>query len=344
MYFEDLSAYFYRFRGERKPDPKVLNVGWLAKGHFYPKGTVSKRILNRILGLCVYDAVNRTMGFHVSPFLEPAVCGYPVEYCGKKIILGTAEIWVRGKHGITYAAPDLIYHYIKDCEYLPPQEFLDAVDSLPQVENPSGEEYKIYSTALLKCYRFDDGETFVFREETKALSLNPKRIEECWVYQTEKGEPLTNSELIDREIHGGDQKRNLLKGEDPKDTIRKMLPQISAETVENFFERNRNPAIIQPKLKLGIGQVAFEKESERLTWGIQSVEEGWIIFRKEYPRAKGYFSFSRVGFNVDRNEALVEIGAWYTSNLGRGMLIALRKSSNDVWVTKDECPIWMSKT
>ena len=43
--------------------------------------------------------------------------------------LGNAEIRVLGRNGKTYAAPNLIYHYIKDCGYLPPHEFLEAVMS-----------------------------------------------------------------------------------------------------------------------------------------------------------------------------------------------------------------------
>lgn len=39
----------------------------------------------------------------------------------------SAEIRVPGRNGKTYAAPNLIYHYMKDCGYLPPQEFLEAL-------------------------------------------------------------------------------------------------------------------------------------------------------------------------------------------------------------------------
>ncbi len=42
----------------------------------------------------------------------------------------SAEIRVLGKNGKSYAAPNLIYHYIKDCGYFPPQEFIDAVKAL----------------------------------------------------------------------------------------------------------------------------------------------------------------------------------------------------------------------
>jgi hypothetical protein len=44
------------------------------------------------------------------------------------MVLGSAEIRVKGAGGKVYAAPNLIYHYMKDCGYLPPQEFLGALD------------------------------------------------------------------------------------------------------------------------------------------------------------------------------------------------------------------------
>ena len=74
--------------------------------------------------------MNQTRGFHQSPFLNPSPVGYPVEYKRQKMLLGSAEIRVPGKAGKTYGAPNLIYHYMKDRGYLPPQEFLDALDSM----------------------------------------------------------------------------------------------------------------------------------------------------------------------------------------------------------------------
>ena len=47
---------------------------------------------------------------------------------GRKIVLGTAEIRVRGA-GVTYAAPNLIYHYCESHQYLPPPEFITACES-----------------------------------------------------------------------------------------------------------------------------------------------------------------------------------------------------------------------
>jgi len=130
MYIEDLSPYVYL---NREPDPNVLAVGWLDAEHEFPRGTVSDASLEKILALC-FKPVNVTRGIHPSPFIHrnPGELprGYPVKYKGKSTSLGSAEISVQGKNGKSYAAPNLIYHYIKDCHYLPPQEFLDALNSI----------------------------------------------------------------------------------------------------------------------------------------------------------------------------------------------------------------------
>ena len=125
MYFQDLCPYSY---SGHEVDPSVLTVGWLDIDHEFPKGPVSEGLLRRVLSLC-FKPVNQTRGFHHSPFLTPSPLGYPVEYKGQNMLLGSAEIRVQGKHGKSYAAPNLIYHYMKDCGYLPQREFLDALDS-----------------------------------------------------------------------------------------------------------------------------------------------------------------------------------------------------------------------
>jgi hypothetical protein len=72
--------------------------------------------------------------------------------------LGSAEIRVPGANGRIYAAPDLIYHYMKDCNYLPPREFLEAIEALPPYQTPSDEEYTVYSIALGTIHRLEHDE------------------------------------------------------------------------------------------------------------------------------------------------------------------------------------------
>src|SRR6266496_2528673 len=121
MYFQDLSPYTYL---GHEPDPNLLAVGWLDAEHEFAKGSVAEDLVRKLLALC-FKPVNPTRGIHPSPFSPYNPYGYPVEYAGKRMGLGSAEIRVNGQDGISYAAPNLIYHYVKDCGYLPPKEFLD---------------------------------------------------------------------------------------------------------------------------------------------------------------------------------------------------------------------------
>lgn len=52
---------------------------------------------------------------------------YVTEHHSKRLFLGSAEIRVVGEQGITYAAPTLIFHYVRDHAYRPPEEFLRAL-------------------------------------------------------------------------------------------------------------------------------------------------------------------------------------------------------------------------
>jgi hypothetical protein len=126
MYSEDLKPYQRHLPFEI---PEVLTVGWLEPEHDYPRGTVSTQIVEKIKGIIVEKTtadpiVNQMRVAHRCNFCkaEPEDISFP-----KSPFMGSTEIWIPGKKGKIYAAPNMIYHYIKDHNYLPPQEFLDAV-------------------------------------------------------------------------------------------------------------------------------------------------------------------------------------------------------------------------
>jgi hypothetical protein len=64
-----------------------------------------------------------------------------LEARGKRVLLGCAEVWVRGIDGVWYAAPTLILHYVQAHRYKPPEEFIQTVlsgrpGSTAEVEKP----------------------------------------------------------------------------------------------------------------------------------------------------------------------------------------------------------------
>ncbi len=91
-------------------------------------------------------------GWYRSPFAPLHKSGYPAEHAGKVVLLGDAEVWVQSPTGRIYAAPNLIYHYIKDVSYLPPEEYLVALSD-PGSRAITHEELDLPETHALRRYR-----------------------------------------------------------------------------------------------------------------------------------------------------------------------------------------------
>lgn len=123
-YFPDLSPYSYL---GHEPNVTLLNVGWLDEEHDYPIGNVAAEVLDKLFNACLVP-IRQTRGWHSCQLCRPTnLRGYRAEWKGRQAFLGSAEIRVRGRDGIEFASPNLIFHYVRDHRYLPPQAFLDAL-------------------------------------------------------------------------------------------------------------------------------------------------------------------------------------------------------------------------
>jgi len=122
--------------------PQALNIGWLDRSYIFSQGTVEPELMTKLWLFC-RSPVNETLGFHECPFCQENSESYlVVEQNGEKIGLGSAEIWVFGREGKAYAAPTLIYHYIVQHHYRPPDEFLKALSEGPLPNTP---EYDMWA-------------------------------------------------------------------------------------------------------------------------------------------------------------------------------------------------------
>ena len=136
-YFPDLSPYGYGHAHH----PGVVHVGWLDGIHSFPKGAVDNRLLEKIK-LLSREPVELYRGKHVCelcvtpPDIEKAFlpnglvidpnCAW-ARWVDQRSSNG--EIRVRSGN-VTFAAPVLIAHYIEEHAYLPPSEFLKAIEQL----------------------------------------------------------------------------------------------------------------------------------------------------------------------------------------------------------------------
>jgi hypothetical protein len=135
VYYKDMSAYWYIDVGmARRGRSPSLNVGWLAAGFEFPQAEPSEALLDRLWQYCKISIALRR-GIH-----ECDLCsadGHHAEHNGEILLLGMSEIRVFAPEGAVYAAPTLIYHYVKAHHYLPPAGFLAALYNGPCPPEPA---------------------------------------------------------------------------------------------------------------------------------------------------------------------------------------------------------------
>jgi len=124
MYIQDLGE--YRYNG-RFPLRGVRAVGWLSSGQPFRTGVSAPQFLDKLEWLSAMRPINQMRGFHRCEFCAEPEITVVVE--GAERTLGSAEIWVPGVDHL-FAAPDLLFHYVRDHAYDPPESFLDAVERL----------------------------------------------------------------------------------------------------------------------------------------------------------------------------------------------------------------------
>lgn len=132
--FEDLTNYSYMHYENSK------NIGWLSEQYPYPKGKVSEEFIDN-LWIYLHVNISKVRGQYGCDLCSQSQeKNYKATYKGRSITLGFDEIRVLSEDGKTaYAAPNLIYHYILEHDYRPPEEFIQAVLKGPK---PGTREYE----------------------------------------------------------------------------------------------------------------------------------------------------------------------------------------------------------
>jgi membrane protease YdiL (CAAX protease family) len=134
-YFADLTDYSYIPTG-RTSHAVTKNVGWLSAAHAFETGEPSEELLDRLWSYCSVS-VAQTRGIHQCEFCPDKDVHF-AERKGDKLLLGTSEIRVFADEGRIYAAPTLLYHYVKEHGYKLPEPFIQALMADPA---PPAAEY-----------------------------------------------------------------------------------------------------------------------------------------------------------------------------------------------------------
>ena len=113
------------------------------------------------------------------------------------------------------------------------------------------------------------------------------------------------------------------------------------ETIEDYKSKNRKPHKLSPRLSVKVRYVLVDADEIRGFFKGKG-PAGWEDFYKKYPTSGGFLTFSRVGFNSDKTQALVYQSHNCGGLCGEGSCLLFVKKDG-AWVEKGVVGgMWMS--
>ncbi|GAL87390.1 hypothetical protein JCM21142_41374 [Sporocytophaga myxococcoides] len=110
----------------------------------------------------------------------------------------------------------------------------------------------------------------------------------------------------------------------------------------DFDAKNSSTYYLNNKFETPTKSVTLISEEEKKYFASsQDPNNGWDAFHKKYPKSNGIIQFSRIGFNVDKNQAIVEVSRYYASLGASGHLIYLVRENNS-WRIIKTINTWVS--
>ena len=181
--------------------------------------------------------------------------------------------------------------------------------------SPELEDYTVYRAVLLQKFNNPGRERFIIHQILQSWGLR-----------------LHGQETVQSKILQWRLKLNGLK----------------ATTADDFVRKNVESSCLLSKLELPLPYVLLTESESTAIWNRPDREslrgrpmDGWKIFHEQYPGAGGAIRFSRVGFNEDKKQALVEVGIQADWLMGHGGVILLFHGEAG-WEVSSELHLWIS--
>lgn len=126
------------------------------------------------------------------------------------------------------------------------------------------------------------------------------------------------------------------------DYFREKFPNFDTTLVGNLNEANDTTYMFDDEFHSNDNQliVVSPKELAQI-FDSRDVNGNWQKFYSMYENAAGYMRFSRIGYNDDQTQAILEAGFYYGSLGAEGSIIYLVKQGES-WVIKDHVMTWVS--
>jgi hypothetical protein len=122
--------------------------------------------------------------------------------------------------------------------------------------------------------------------------------------------------------------------------LKKSAPALMAETVDDLRARSTEQFVFTRRFNIKHRYVLISEQEINATF--DKMGRGWEKFYRKYPGSEGFVTFSRVGFNRDRTQALVYQAYSCGGTCGGGTYYLLTKE-NGIWKVKGTIgPAWVS--
>jgi hypothetical protein len=115
------------------------------------------------------------------------------------------------------------------------------------------------------------------------------------------------------------------------------LPNASNETLDDFFQRNRQSTKLAPDMQLGVHYILVSADEFS---AVMDQPYGWDAFHEKYSPS-GYMQFSRVGFNDTVDQAIVYVASIPGPMMGSGNYYLLEKRAGQ-WSIREQVLAWVS--
>jgi hypothetical protein len=124
--------------------------------------------------------------------------------------------------------------------------------------------------------------------------------------------------------------------------VKRGMRSLSEETISGYESARKNESELKAKLDIPYKyQLISDKQLVKVVPHPNGPFEHWAKFYKQYPNSAGYNSFSRVGYDKAKRNALVYFVNWCGSACGTGTYLLLEKGEHG-WVVKETAGMWIS--
>jgi hypothetical protein len=174
------------------------------------------------------------------------------------------------------------------------------------------------------------------KTEAVVSVLSPLSAEEYIVYMAVLGKNREMFVVMDKSDM--DKQSKNIEG----NSVRAFLKELTSETIEDFQTKNKENARFKKKFPTNANYTLMTidelKESFNYKW---DGDLDWEGFYKKYPKSGGIFTFSRVGFSKDGQQALLFVTNWCRTLCGTGEYYLLKKENGE-WKVVNKHMIWIS--